>query len=388
MHPLWRLAFRPFFLLATIFSIVAMSWWAYFWWSPFDWQPYGGPIWWHGHEMLLGFVAAIVVGFLLTAVQNWTAVPGIKGWPLIMLVLSWLLGRLLIAFGAALPAMIVAVADGLFLVAAAVAMAYPVIRAKQWRNLIFVPILLALAILNSYSHWALQMDRPLQASAALHAVIMVFTLVVTIISGRIIPFFTANKLGIKKPDPNKWLEFFSIAPLAILVVVAAFGFNTIPLGLMICLCTVAIVAHSWRFSRWGIQHCWGVPLLWSLQLSYVFIPLGLLALLLNSVGYLDNQSAALHCFTVGALASMILAMISRVTLGHTGRAMQPPKFMVLGFVLILLSALLRVIIPGWFPQWSHWGIAAAAIAWLIAYGLFVYYYAPMLWSARVDDRPG
>ncbi len=386
--PLWRLAFRPFFLLATIFSVVAISWWAVYWWSPFEWQPYGGPIWWHGHEMLFGFVAAIVVGFLLTAVKNWTGVAGINGPLLIALAACWLLGRLLIAFGSHLPVAVVIGGDNLFLPAAAAAMAYPVIKVRQWRNLVFVPILLVLALLNALSHWALFMDRAPLAITALHGAIMLFVLVVTIIGGRVIPLFTANKLGINKSPVNKWLELFSIAPLIVLLVLAVQGFANASQAVMLPLCGVALVAHSWRFSRWGVQHCRHIPLLWSLHLSYAFIPVGLLALLLYSAGYLADQSVALHCFTVGALGSMILAMISRVTLGHTGRAMQLPKWMALAFVLVLVSALLRVIIPTGAPQWSHWGVAGAAVSWVTAYGIFVYYYSPMLLSARADGRPG
>ena len=109
--PIMRLAFRPLFLGGTLFSILAISWWAYFWLNPFNWQPYGGPVWWHGHEMLFGFGAAIVVGFLLTAVQSWTGVPGLKGNKLGVLAGAWLLGRLLIAFGGALPGWVVASVD-------------------------------------------------------------------------------------------------------------------------------------------------------------------------------------------------------------------------------------------------------------------------------------
>ena len=105
--PALRLAFRPLFLGGTLFSIIIVAWWSYFWLNPFNWQPYGGPIWWHGHEMLFGFGASIVVGFLLTAVQTWTGVTGLKGRPLLVLVLAWLLGRLLLAFGADLPLCIV-----------------------------------------------------------------------------------------------------------------------------------------------------------------------------------------------------------------------------------------------------------------------------------------
>lgn len=388
MLPVWQLAFRPLFLAGTIFSLLAIAWWAYFWWSPFLWQPYGNPVWWHGHEMLFGFVAAIVLGFLLTAIQNWTGVPGISGWPLIALFLSWLLGRLLIAFGAGLPEVIVMIGDSLFLLGGLIAVARPIFMVRQWRNLVFVPVLLLLLIFNLISHRALLLDKPLQATAALHGAIMLFTLVVTIIGGRVIPFFTANRLGLKKPEIKLWLELVCIGSIVIMVAMAVLGFQNVPALLMAVFCILAALAHGWRFCLWQFWRCWQIPLLWSLHLSYLFIPLGLLMLALSSVGYLDSRSAGLHCFTVGAMGSMILAMISRVTLGHTGRPLQPPRAMTLAFVLILVAAIIRVVVPGWLPQWGQWGFALASVAWLISYGLFVFFYGPMLYSVRADGRPG
>jgi uncharacterized protein involved in response to NO len=123
ISPPLRLAFRPLFLGGTLFSIIVVAWWSYFWLNPFNWQPYGGPIWWHAHEMLFGFGVSIVVGFLLTAVQTWTGVVGLRGRPLLVLVLAWILGRLLLAFGAGLPHWVVMAGDLLFLIGAAIAMA-------------------------------------------------------------------------------------------------------------------------------------------------------------------------------------------------------------------------------------------------------------------------
>lgn len=388
MFSLWGLAFRPLFLFGCLFSLLAVAWWGYFWWLPFSWQPYGGAIWWHGHEMLFGFVAVIVVGFLLTAVQNWTGVPGLKGRPLQLLFVSWLLGRVVLVLPFSLPAVWVMLIDCAFLLFSAMAMSYPVLKVKQWRNLIFVPILFLLFTLNAISHWAVVTDQPLTATRTLHAAIMLFVLLVSIIGGRVIPFFTASKMNLERLPANKWIEVFSIAPLILLVAVAVLGFERQSPWLMTGLCLPALLAHSWRLSRWGGQHCRSVPLLWSLHLSYLFIPLGLLLLMLASWGLVSSFSAALHGFTVGAIAGMILAMVSRVVLGHTGRPLQPPTLMTWAFVLIGLSALLRALLPGFVPAVSHWAIATSSVCWLLAYGLLVFYYAPMLLKARVDGRPG
>jgi len=383
-----RLAFRPLFLGGTLFSVLSMAWWTYFWLNPSPWAPYGGPVWWHAHEMLFGFGSAIVVGFLLTAVGSWTGVAGLRGKLLGALAACWLLGRLSLAFGSFLPAWLLMAIDLSFLIFAAIAMAYPVIKVKQWRNIIFTPMLLALALLNGASHWGVLNQRPDLALQALHGAVLLVTLFVIVVGGRVIPFFTANTTGCERQPPLQWLEKFSAATVIMLVVLAFVGFSRIPAAAMVTLCVVAAVVNAWRFLRWGIQYTWGVPLLWSLHLAYAFIPLGLLALGLYGAGYLASVSLALHCFTVGAIGGMILAMISRVTLGHTGRSLQPPRAIVPAYVFILVGAVLRVVVPALWPAYTQWGIGLAGVLWVLAYGIFCIYYGPMLLAPRVDGQPG
>jgi uncharacterized protein involved in response to NO len=385
---LLRLAFRPLFLGGTLFSVIAMSWWTYFWLNPGQWSPYGGPIWWHGHEMLFGFGSAIVVGFLLTAVGSWTGVTGLRGKLLGVLAACWLLGRLLLSFGASLPPWSLLIADLSFLVFAAAAMAYPVIKVKQWRNLMFAPMLLVLALLNGASHWGVISGRPDIALQALHGAIMLIVLIITVVGGRVIPFFTANAPGYVRRPPKQWLERLGGGTIMALVVLAFIGFSKVPAIITTVLCLGAAVVNGWRFLRWGFQYTWGVPLLWSLHLSYVFIPLGLLALALYSMGFLPSISIALHCFTAGAMGGMILAMISRVTLGHTGRQLNPPRALIPAFIFILAGATLRVVVPALWPEYTQWGIGLAGVLWVLAYGIFCACYGPMLLAARVDGQPG
>ena len=338
--------------------------------------------------MLFGFGASIVVGFLLTAVQTWTGVSGLRGRPLLFLALAWLLGRLLLAFGAALPLWVVMAGDMLFLILAAIAMAYPVFKAKQRQNMIFVPILAVLALLNGLSHWGVVTNQPEMAQLSLHGAIMMFVLIISILGGRVIPFFTANGAGVEKKPPIRWLEIVSIASIMLLVAIAFIGFNKAPKNLTLTVSSIAAIANGWRFLRWNGQHCAKIPLLWSLHLSYAFIPLGFIVLALYAAGYTASLSAALHCFTAGAMGGMILAMISRVTLGHTGRPLQPPKLMSVGYIAIIVGAILRVIFPGWFPEGSSWAIGFAGGLWILGYGIYVFYYGPMLVSTRADGRPG
>jgi len=384
-HPLWRLAFRPFFLGAALFSIIAVLCWGFYWQAPFAWQPVGGPLWWHGHEMIFGYGCAVVAGFLLTAVQTWTGVPGFRGRPLIALFLLWLLARLLIAFPVDLAMVCVAVIDVSFLVVAAAVMARSVWAVKQWRNAPFIVILLVLASLNALSYTALSRDDFSQAQLHLHSAILLISLIILVVGGRVIPMFTANGTGTKKVEPLLWLEILSLASM-VAVIVCSLIANDGPLPGALYL--IAAVSNAWRFLRWRFFNCWRQPLLWSLHLSFAFIPLGLLALALESVDLWPNGSAALHALTVGAMGSMILAMIARVSLGHTGRPLQAPKAMSLAFFLILIAGLFRAVLPVVLPAAATLTIMLAALCWALAYGIFIGYYGPMLYAARVDGKVG
>jgi len=386
--PVLRLAFRPLFLLGSLFSATAIAWWTFFWLYPTQWVPYGGLIWWHGHEMLFGFGIAIVTGFLLTAVKTWAGVNGLRGKLLAVFVSLWILARFLISFADTVPAIIIAAVDIAYLVFAAIAMAYPVVKVKQWRNLIFVPILLILALLNYLSHWAVISEQPALAMRSLHATIMLFSLIIAILGGRVIPAFTANGTGKPKQPTLIWIEVSAIVSILTLVVIGFIGFDEIEPKLLFAVSITAALTNGFRFARWGIQHTWSVPLLWSLHLAFVFVPIGFVLLALHAVGLLDNISAALHSFTVGSIGGMILAMISRVTLGHTGRPLKPHGLMTAAFVLILLSATLRMVIPAWMPNYYSWGVGLAGLFWVMAYLFYFIIYVPMLVTTRADGRPG
>lgn len=383
--PLLSLAFRPLFLGGALFSVVAMGWWIHFWLSPFNWQPYGGALWWHAHEMLFGFGAAFVGGFLLTAVASWTGVTALRGGPLLILVGVWLLGRLLTAFGGGLAGGIVITADLLYLTLLTMAMAYPIIKARQWRNLVFLPMLLTLTLLNGISHWAVAAGKTALAMQSLHAAILWFVLIIAFLGGRVIPAFTANSSGYNKAQPLRWLEVTSLSTIILTLIIGLTGFASIPSWLLFVIASIGTLANGGRFLRWGGGHCLGTPLLWSLHLSYLFIPLGFVALALYSVGLMTNLSAALHSFTVGAMGGMIIAMISRITLGHTGRPLELPRLITLAYIAVLLAAVLRVLFPVWLPALASWSIAAAGGLWMLAYAIYLITYSPMLLGPDMES---
>ena len=384
--PLFRLAFRPFFWLGALFSLLSILLWALSYTGQMAFSPYGGGHFWHVHEMLFGFASAIIVGFLLTAVQTWTKVPSIKGPTLMALVGVWLLARILMAVPAIAPDSVIVLLDILFLPLSALFLARPILKAKLWRNLMFVPILLIMAVLNGLMHMSNMGAISLSYLSLSHVMVMMVALVMCIMGGRVFPMFTANGTKTPKVAPISWLEKLSMLSVVLSVVVVA---DLLPLpetaGAGVLL--IAGVSNLIRALRWRVWVTLKTPLVWPLHLSYWAIGLGLILLGLVKLNLMTNASIALHTITVGGMGLMILAMISRVSLGHTGRMIQVGRVMNLAFVVIVAAAVIRVAASGWFANYST-GITVSAVLWILAYGLFVMKYTPVLFKARVDGGPG
>ncbi|UCA11231.1 NnrS family protein [Aeromonas enteropelogenes] len=384
--PLFRLGFRPFFLLGALFSTLAMLGWIGQLNGWLSMPGISNPVWWHAHEMLFGFGAAIVAGFLLTAVQNWTAHPGVRSWPLALVVSLWALPRLLLPwFGEENTFLMVA--DLAWLPLCAWFLAKPIIIARQWRNLFFVPLLLVLTLLNGTSwiwhgEWA-------TLEHLLITTVLLFTTLIAVMGGRVIPFFTARATGLDKAVPLVWLERGALASLWLLLLIWLLFPNQWTASVyMMPLYIVAASLHLWRQLRWRLPTTMGHPLLWSLHLAYLFIPLGLLALAAQAAGMSISLSLASHLLSAGCLGTMILGMIARVSLGHSGRALQVGRRIRSAFVLIIVAALLRVLVPLLWPAYTLHGWNLSGLAWSLAYGLFVWVYVPILTSPRADGRPG
>lgn len=387
--PLMRLAFRPFFLLAALFSVVSLLVWLAFWHGNILLRPYGGLIFWHQHEMLFGFAAAVVAGFLLTAVRNWTGLPSVSGGPLLALVLLWLLSRLLMAFPMALPAWVLVVVDLAFLPAVAIVMAKLVITAKRWRNLIFIPVLVLLAIANLAMHLGMiNGDYALIRNAAYLAVLLI-TLMMTVVGGRVIAMFTANRLGRPKPDPIPLLEGVTLASTVSVVLLqsATMLGVTVPAALMGGVMLLAAFANTVRMARWGGLYSWREPLLWGLHGSYAFIPLGLAMWVLALMGLIRTE-LAVHALSIGGMGVMMLAMMARVSLGHTGRPIRTLPGIGVALGLILIAAVVRSPVLALFPQITHWTYTLSIIFWCLAYAIFLAHYTLPLMQARVDGQDG
>jgi len=389
IHPLWRQAFRPFFLAGALFSIAALASWGLFLSGLLSFTPYGGATFWHGHEMLFGFAGAIIVGFLLTAVQNWTGLRATHGRSLLLLWGLWLLARLLLLFDWAGLAWVVVLLDLSFFPLTAFMMSALVIKAGNKRNLFFVPLLLLLCGANALTHLSVLTGDSSYYRWGFYAGVMLVSALMAVMGGRVIPMFTANGTGTPRVPPKPWLDrsvLISTWLLVLLYVTQAI--TLLPAWVNGSLFALAALGNAYRAFYWRPWVTVKVPLVWSLHLAYWFIPLGFALFALHFWGLNVTASTALHSLTAGAMGSLILAMIARVSLGHTGRPLAIGKAVAIAFALIVLAGMVRLVTglqPALLPIN---GYLLSAGLWVLAYSIYVSQYFTILTSPRADGRPG
>jgi uncharacterized protein involved in response to NO len=387
--PLLRLGFRPFFLSGAIFSIVAITLWLLMYKGAINLSPLGGGYWWHIHEMIFGFGCAIIAGFLLTAIQNWTGVRGAQGTTLLLLFLLWLAGRIVLLVPSIFSDILTTIIDLSFLPVVAYVLAKPILATKQYNNLFFVPLLLLFTLANLEMHLAIYFPQTFTITYAGYAGVMLITLLMSVMAGRVAPMFTANGTKTAKATPLPWLDKVTNGSLAIamfsLLMEPIIGFYQQFFGIILI---IAGLFQTMRWLRWRPWITLGVPLLWSFHIAIKFIAYGLIIL---GASYLIPEvpsSHMWHLLTVGGMGGLILAMISRVSLGHTGRPLSPPKAMTAAYIFITLAAIVRAFGPWVLPEKAALFIDISGTFWLFAFGIFVITYAPMLMSGRKDGRPG
>ncbi|USD59879.1 NnrS family protein [Vibrio sp. SCSIO 43140] len=381
--PAWlRLGFRPFFLLGSVYAIFAVVAWVIMFQTGQPEVLKVPALWWHAHEMIFGFAMAIVVGFVLTAVQTWTGINGTKHYRLLILVGLWVATRIL--FWTPVPLWLTSSIESLFIALAAYEVGFRVYRSKGWRNLFFVPLFLLAIFANFASYATIKGMPPFSSSAVWQAMLWWFTILLSVMGGRVIPFFAARRFQYEKPQPIVWLEWLSTLPLMMLFVLSFFPLSLATLGKPLML--VAGVLQLARWIRWKPWLTLSEPLVWSLMLTYLCLPLSLLYR-----GILTDAFAAhamLHLFAVGALGGLVLAMISRVTMGHTGRAIYEGPNMTLAFGAIILAAVVRSVGVAVWPQHMFTMIDISAGLWAFAFAMYVYHFGKMLVTPRADGHPG
>lgn len=384
--------FRVFFLLAPLYAALGIVEWILAYTGVIDAPWLASPVLWHAHEMLFGFAAGGVAGFFLTAVPNWTGAPYVRGLPLIALAGIWLLGRIAMHAGGAVPPVVAAGIDLAFLPLLAALVAPALLRNGFGRNAFLLVVLFALwcadlAIQLELAGPSLGLDIETGAHGA-RAAIDILALLITVIGGRIVPAFTTTYLKLRGakslPQSREALDRLAIVSMALLLI-AEVTFGAGPVTGAIAL--AAAVAQATRLSRWRGLATTREPILLVLHVGYAWLVVGLA--LKGASAFVDwlPETGALHALTIGAVGTMMVAVMSRAALGHTGRKLKAHPVTVAAYALISIAALLRIVAP-LLPAASIHMMACSAIAWSLAFALFLWVYAPIVVRPRVDGQPG
>jgi uncharacterized protein involved in response to NO len=324
--------------------------------------------------MLFGFSAAVIAGFLLTAVANWTGRETAVGLPLLALCALWLLGRLGLFFGAALPRNLPALLDLGFLPALAFACARPIVAARNRRNYALVGLLFLLSLANAASHFGVLQQHPGWTRSAHRVALDLILLVILLITGRVVPLFTRNASRSDRIRALPALELAATVSLALSLLAETLALPTGAVALFAGLAGAFALA---RMRHWGTMLAFREPLLWVLHLGALWLPLGLLLRAASSLWPSIPQSSALHALTTGAIGTLTLGMMARVSLGHTGRALRAPGWIAVAFAAIVAAGLLRVVGP-FLPAYYMIALTLSAGLWALAFATFLMVYTKVL----------
>lgn len=384
---LFELGFRPFFLMASLFSIIAtviwMATYTFGWLLPVTEV---SPIAWHGHEMVFGYSTAMIAGFLLTAVRNWTGVPTISGLTLSLLALTWLLARTLTLSNSPLLFEWAAFFDILFLLGFALAVIYPVVKAKQWRQTAIVSKVILLLLANVLYYLGAFHIIDQGVSWGLYSGVYIIMALIFTLARRVMPFFIERGVGY-----DVKLKNWSIIDSSSLIFLAALWISDVffKQALLTALFSLALaLIHSVRLWGWHTRGIWKKPLLWVLFLGYCMFILGFMLTALNFFT-LYPTTIPLHAFTYGGIGMMTLGMIARISLGHTGRNInEPPTILIWVFAILFFGALTRVVMPILLPSAYLHLIGLAQVLWVVAFTLFLYRYFRIFIQPRADGAAG
>ncbi|AHB48224.1 short-chain dehydrogenase [Hyphomicrobium nitrativorans NL23] len=385
------LGFRPFFLFGALYAALLVALWVPWFLGLIAVPSAFPPVAWHAHELLFGFVPAIIAGFLLTAVPNWTGRAPVAGTGLALLLFVWLLGRISIAFSGHLDPRVTAAVCVAFPLVLAAVIGREIVAARNWRNLKIVAVLCGIAIADALFHYEIFVfgRTKFAHTGALALVLML----VMIVAGRIIPLFTTNWLlqnravGGTLPVSFNRGDIVSMllsgAALAAWVFLPLYDEVTWGIPAAGGMLTAAGIANLWRQVRWAPHRTFAEPLLAILHVAYAFVGIGFvltgLGVLWDDAGF---ASAGLHAWTTGALATMMIAVMTRVSRGHTGRRLTAPWPTVVLYVAMLVAVVSRLIVS-LAPEHTMVLLPLSGVAWVLAFGGFAILYGPMLARPRV-----
>jgi len=383
MQVIFALGFRPFFLLAGWLAILLMAFWVPVFVGGVASDIYYAQIDWHSHEMIFGYTVAVIAGFLLTAVRNWANTPTPSGLPLAGMSALWLVARILPILVAIFPRWLIAAADLAFLPTFAIGIAVPLLKNNEKQNLIFLPLLAVLWSADLLVHADVLGLAPNLARKGVFLGLDVIILVIVIMGGRVIPFFTERALSVVL---KRWRIVEWLSPVSVILFLVAELFRPDSVT-SASLAALAACANGARLAGWYTPRYWRVPLLWVLHLGYGWIVVGFYLKAGTALGLVPPQFT-IHAFTVGGIGVLTLGMMARVSLGHTGRPLKVGAAMTSAFVLINLAAVGRGLLPPFFPQFFSQLIVASGVFWIAAFTIFIIVYTPILIQPRVDGRPG
>ena len=383
---LFSLGFRPFFLAAGLFAVLTISWWA----AVFHFQltlsvQSISPSQWHAHEMIYGYSLAVIAGFLLTAVKNWTGIQTLSGKSLFMLFGLWTATRFLFLYGDTYI-LLAGVTDLLFSLLLVFYVAAPIFKVKQWKQISILSKLVLLLVANLLFYAGVLFGLDSGVYLGLYGGLYLVIGLILTMARRVVPFFIEAGVGYPFKAKNyRWIDISNLILFLGFFISELFLHNP---AITAYLALILFALNTIRLIGWHTVGIWRKSLLWSLYLALWFINLGFL-LYAGVHFFAIAKSLAIHAFSFGGIGLITLAMMSRVALGHTGRSVfDPPKVMSYAFGCLVLAAIIRVIFPildvGHYSIW----IGLSQILWVLSFAIFSFVYFPMLTRPRVDGKPG
>ncbi len=363
--------------------MLLLALWLVVWSGGLPAPAYYGAVGWHSHEMLFGYTTAVIAGFLLTAVRNWTGINTPSGRPLLFLALLWLAGRLMPPLSGVAPPLLIALVDLAFLPALALALAPPLWRGEQSINRIFIPLLLVMALANLLVHLQ-YLGIAYTSNHGINGMLYLVILLVAMLGGRVMPFFTQAVTTGFKARSWRWVEIAATLSLTGLILAQLLYPAPWLIGPLAAAAAATLVVRVYGWHHPGV---WRIPILWVLYTAMFWIVIGLLLTSFAAAG-LIAATLAKHALTVGGIGIATYGMMARVSLGHTGRPMQPHRLIELGFPLLNLAAALRVFGPMLMPERYILWVHISGGIWIICFLLFCLIYLPMLARPRMDGKPG
>lgn len=384
---LFVLGFRPFFFAAGLFAVAAIAIWmaVYEFDMALNFSTLA-PFQWHAHEMIYGYTLAVVAGFLLTAIKNWTGVQTWQGGRLKILLLLWIAARISLLFGDRLI-LLAAVFDLLFNLLLIIATTEPVLKVRQWKQVGILAKVVLIGLFNALFYLGLLGWMNNGVDWSLYGGLLLLIALVLAMGRRVIPFFIERGVGYPVQLTNhRWLDIGMLVLFLAFSIVEVFLLDPAISG---WIATALFLLGLIRLYNWHTRGIWGKPLLWGLYGAMVFITFGFLVFALLPHTALFSRSIGFHAFAFGGIGLITLSMMSRVTLGHTGRDVQSPSTLIgMAQWLILIGAVVRLLPVVLWPELYKLWIAIAQLCWMGGFSLFLWVNAPMLRQPRVDGAPG